>query len=816
MDRVHLLIEKYIENRIVHEPSWRNLTVYYSGHLVPGEGEHKIMQHIRVRKQSPTYQPNQRHCLVGQDADLIMLGLATHEPHFTLLRDVVNFGKPKRAEEGAAADVGTIPQAFFLTEQPLQLLHLSVLREYLEVEFTYGLRGIKLDRERLVDDFIFLTFLVGNDFLPHLPSLDITESAFDLIFSVYKNLLTSSPSSPRYIVENGAIKDLDMLQKLFQMIGRDEEKLMKRRDMLLRSKLKPIREVEAVEPVSLTALPAEGDEMSLLKPETDGTLRENDAQLGEQLLLGLRDDPDAVSSVTSSSALVIDDDLPPPVGEDGHVDPIVIKSIESSTMLIDTGRVGPVYPGITPTGQKVYGALNENIQNFSYRDHHYRYKFGVVPSEPSAEPLLKDLSYQYLRGLVWCLSYYTSGCVSWEWYYPYHYAPMLTDVTDVASVIPTIRFSLGAPFTPFQQLLGCLPPSSSSLLPRPYQWLMIDPLSPLKHVYPTEFVEDMDGKRHSWEAITILPFIDSKEVLAAEKIHVPVSALSAAEQKRNILQDKNSLFRSDNGELVSYPCHYQIRPSNPFKAELVQGTCIPYFGFPSLRSLPISGVDAKVLPTSPNRFYRYKSLVLHIADSLQVDFPLHKLISRTAYIHYPLCQEALVIGVGTIASELRHVDYLSLETKHGPQATRDSFPLEEDPKIIQRVRTEQEVETWALASMRLRNIHLCGGIGLSGLELGRIKTRLVVVPVINRIKDKLTGDIHRIYGTAPVDIPLQLVRWTHPAVNHKKPIQEVASAQKKWTQQRSFSTAATAPLSLSQRGGGLLRRGLLLALKRWK
>lgn len=104
METLDRHLEYFVQYKLDTDKSWGGLEVVLSGHRVPGEGEHKIMEFIRSFKSLPQYDPNTRHCLYGLDADLILLGLATHEPHFCILREKVIMQSRHKTEASTCED----------------------------------------------------------------------------------------------------------------------------------------------------------------------------------------------------------------------------------------------------------------------------------------------------------------------------------------------------------------------------------------------------------------------------------------------------------------------------------------------------------------------------------------------------------------------------------------------------------------------------------------------------------------------------------------------------------------------------------------
>ena len=108
-----------------------------------------------------------------------------------------------------------------------------MLREYLLYDLIPDDHGWMqdYDKERLIDDFVCLMILLGDDFLPELPSLDINEGSVQFIIGVYKSASQRSltrrdviSSMHAFLIED-AKPVLPVLKALFTQIGSTEREV---------------------------------------------------------------------------------------------------------------------------------------------------------------------------------------------------------------------------------------------------------------------------------------------------------------------------------------------------------------------------------------------------------------------------------------------------------------------------------------------------------------------------------------------------------------------------------------------------------------
>jgi 5'-3' exoribonuclease 2 len=223
MHRLAECLRYYVYERVNSDPAWSKLTVILSDANVPGEGEHKIMDFIRRQRANPDHDPNTHHVLCGADADLIMLGLATHEPHFTIIREEFRADRPRPCEvcnqfghdskecQGLArvkaGQHDELASTFVPSEQRYIFLRLNILREYLNKElfvhnlpFTFDIEVLNYLLflisihtvlyffslfQRAIDDWVFMCFFVGNDFLPVSDAIEPRLEPFKLNYEYF-------------------------------------------------------------------------------------------------------------------------------------------------------------------------------------------------------------------------------------------------------------------------------------------------------------------------------------------------------------------------------------------------------------------------------------------------------------------------------------------------------------------------------------------------------------------------------------------------------------------------------------------------------
>tara|TARA_B110000261_G_C13078845_1_gene355127 strand:- start:521 stop:2200 length:1680 start_codon:yes stop_codon:yes gene_type:complete len=198
MDKLSTKLKSYFKN-------YKQIKIIISDSNIPGEGEHKLLEHLKGN-----YTEKEYNVIYGLDADLIMLCLIANKPNIYLLRETVEFDNRIHVDG-------------------FKFLYLSIdnLKTHLLKEILERLGEIYLNEEqkdRIINDYIFLSFILGNDFIPHSPSIGIKNGGIDLLLDLYVRHYYDSKSNLVLLDEKKI--NHDFLKNIFRDLGLMEDSLL--------------------------------------------------------------------------------------------------------------------------------------------------------------------------------------------------------------------------------------------------------------------------------------------------------------------------------------------------------------------------------------------------------------------------------------------------------------------------------------------------------------------------------------------------------------------------------------------------------------
>ena len=209
MENLSIKLKKSFSNTENH---YKTKHIIVSGANEPGEGEHKLFQYIR--KNSKTIKGNA--CVYGLDSDLIMLSLFHKKffQHLFIFRETPEFRN-------------VIPNKNASDEH--LFMNISVLGESILSEMNCDV----FDSHRLYD-YIFMCFLLGNDFLPHFPSLNIRTCGIDVLMDTYRKVMGKF-SNKTFISQNMTIQWRNVNAFINELVKGEQKRFVE--DFIQRNKI---------------------------------------------------------------------------------------------------------------------------------------------------------------------------------------------------------------------------------------------------------------------------------------------------------------------------------------------------------------------------------------------------------------------------------------------------------------------------------------------------------------------------------------------------------------------------------------------------
>ncbi len=349
-------------------------TVYINDVRIAGEGEHKLIRHLESSKDINSA------CIYSPDADLIMLSLALNKRNITILR------------ENVYSDV----------RGDYIVVRIDKLRELIEHDIKFQSITIQYNSRKIIRDVVLFLFMLGNDFLPNVPAIDVAYDGIDELILTYNQIV----SQHGYLLTDDLQFNMTSLTELFSIMSSQEP--------------------------------------AILLKKYDGI--KNRAKWPDKLL----------------------------------------------DSCIKEGK----------------------IDFEKYRIDYYNRNFGEFINESNMDEVIETVCYEYLKGMNFVISYYSKEIPTFDWFYPYHYAPLFVDLYSYVQKYTKLFFKFN--FKPAlhltESLVSVLHPKSFNLLPTQVKDHVIAKTAIDMYNYPETFDVDLEGKINDYEGVVLVPMVPYEKI----------------------------------------------------------------------------------------------------------------------------------------------------------------------------------------------------------------------------------------------------------------------------------------------------------------
>lgn len=297
---------------------------------------------------------------------------------------------------------------------------------------------------------------------------------------------------------------------------------------------------------------------------------------------------------------------------------------------------------------------------------------------------------------------------------------------------------------------------------------MSSPTSSIRHFYPAEFEQDMNGKKAEWEAVVKIPFIDVNVMRAAmQRVE---HMLTEGERKRNS-RGTSRVFAVGEGGFYASPLpgffpalakdgcvekEWAPRAGSGWgfgedskpKRRTIDNT-VMRAGFPSLKTLKHSAVLGVHGVNVHGTESRNRSIVVFIKDEQAGD--LKTTLGGRVWVNWPFLREGRVVGVSDEGGRWDHTQLIA----GGPS------------KVL---RTPHNPVAWRARGERIEEVYS----KKRGVVIGDVSGMLHVRLVVGMERVPETGGLVKRFAVDEVDVPGQMVVRTCPSEEDSRFVERAA------------------------------------------